>query len=171
MPGKTERALRAVRREVPAKDAHDAARKSLLAAGALSSLLYVVATDVVAAALWDNYSRTGEMVSKLFAIGSPARPVLIVLVGGVYTLLMIAFGLGVWASARSDRALGVTGALLISYGVFNIVALFFPLDLNSDASVPMHILATNVQLALMLAAMGSRLGRSTVGSACIRSRC
>lgn len=48
-----------------------------------------------------HYSRSGEMVSKLFAIGSPARPVLIVLVGGVYTVLMIA------------------------YGVFNIVALFF----------------------------------------------
>ena len=37
-------------------------RKALLAAGFVSSLLYVVATDVVAAALWDNYSRTGEMV-------------------------------------------------------------------------------------------------------------
>jgi hypothetical protein len=32
------------------------------------------------------------MVSKLFAVGSPARPVLIVLVGGVCTMLMIAFG-------------------------------------------------------------------------------
>ena len=94
------------------------------------------------------------MVSKLFAVGSPARPVLIVLVGGAYTVLMIAFGLGIWASSRSNRALRMTGALLIAYGVSNIVALFFPLDLSNDAAVPMHIVATNSMLVLMLAAMG-----------------
>lgn len=79
---------------------------------------------------------------------------LIVLVGGGYTVLMIAFGLGVWASAHSNRALRVTGALLLAYGISNIVALFFPLNLSSDAAVPMHIVATNSQLVLMLAAMG-----------------
>src|SRR5215217_5850619 len=105
----------------------------------ISSLLYVIATDIVAAAQWDNYSRTAEMVSKQFAVGSPARPVLIVLVGGVYTVLMIAFGLGVWISANRNRVLRVTGALLIGYGVANLVALLFPLDLSSNASVPMHI--------------------------------
>jgi Protein of unknown function (DUF998) len=139
---------------VQAQGTHDWVRKALLAAGVLSSLLYVVATDVVAAARWDNYSRTGEMVSKLFAVGSPARPVLIVLVGGVYTVLMIVFGFGVWASAHKNRPLRVTGALLIAYGVSNIVALFFPLQLNNQAAVPMHIVATNSELVLMLAAMG-----------------
>lgn len=34
-----------------------AIRKALLAAGLLSSLLYVVATDVVAASRWDGYRR------------------------------------------------------------------------------------------------------------------
>jgi hypothetical protein len=34
------------------------------------------------------------------------------------------------------------------------VALLFPLDLSSNASVPMHIAATNMLLVLMLAAMG-----------------
>jgi hypothetical protein len=124
VPGTTERAPRRVHDDVPTKVAHDAVRKTLLAAGVLSSLLCVVATDVVAAAQWDNYSRTGEMVSKLFAVGSPARPTLIVLVGGVYTVLMIAFGFGVWASAHGNRALHVTAVLLIAYGASNIVALF-----------------------------------------------
>jgi hypothetical protein len=64
-------------RGVLASDARQIVRRVLLAAGVLASLLYVIATDVVAAAQWDNYSRTGEMVSKLFAVGSPARPVLI----------------------------------------------------------------------------------------------
>jgi hypothetical protein len=95
------------------------------------------------------------MVSKLFAVGSPARPVLIVLVGGVYyTMLVIVFGLGIWISANRNRALRVTGAVLIGYGVANLVALLFPLDLSSNASVPMHIVATNMLLVLMLAAMG-----------------
>jgi Protein of unknown function (DUF998) len=150
----TEREPRLAARKVPAKDPHPALRKTLLAAGVLSSVLYIVATDVVAAAQWDNYSRKGEMVSKLFAVGSPARPLLLVLVGGIYPVLIIAFGLGVWASARSNRALRVTGALMIAYGLFNIVGGFFPLDLNNDAAVPMHIVATSVLLVLMLAAMG-----------------
>jgi hypothetical protein len=152
--GMTERVSGLEPREVAANDAHQMIRRVLLAAGVLSSLLYVVATDIIAAEQWDNYSRTGEMVSKLFAVGSPARPVLIVLVGGVYTLLMIAFGFGIWISANRNRALRVTGALLIGYGVANLVALLFPLDLSSNASVPMHIVATNILLVLMLAAMG-----------------
>lgn len=154
MSDTTERAMGPVPSEVPAREIHNTVRKALLAAGVLSSLLYVVATDFIAAGLWDNYSRTGEMVSKLFAVGSPARPVLLVLVGGFYTLLMIAFGSGIWVSAHKNRALRVTGALLIAYGASNIVASFFPLDLNSDASVPMYIVATNTQLLLLLAAMG-----------------
>lgn len=44
--------------------------------------------------------------------------------------------------------------LLIAYGVSNIVALFFPLDLSSGAAVPMHIVATIMRLVLMLAPMG-----------------
>jgi hypothetical protein len=150
----TDQQLAPALQDVQAQGTHDWVRKALLAAGVLSSLLYFVATDIVAAARWANYSRTSEMVSKLFAVGSPARPVLIVLVGGVYTVLIIAFGFGVWASAPSSRALRVTGGLLIGYGVSNIVALFFPLQLNNQAAVPMHIVATNSQLVLMLAAMG-----------------
>jgi hypothetical protein len=154
MSGTTDQRPELAPRDLRAKGTHDRVRRAMLAAGVLSSLLYVVATDVVAAARWDDYTRTGEMVSKLFAVGSPARPVLIVLVGGVYTVLMITFGFGIWAAAHGNRALRATGALLIAYGVSNIVALFFPLDLNNHAAVPMHIVATNSMLVLMLAAMG-----------------
>jgi hypothetical protein len=128
-------------------------RKALLAAGALSSLLYIVTADVVAASLWDHYSRTGDMVSKLFAVGAPGRPLLIALMG-IYTMLFIGFGFGVRASAGRDRALRATGALLLGYGLWNIVTWFFPLDLDNDASIPGHIVVTNVQLLLMIGAMG-----------------
>jgi hypothetical protein len=130
----------------------DVTRRALLAAGALSSLLYVVATDVVAASMWDGYRRTEQMVSELFAVGSPGRDVLLPFTW-VYTVLFTAFGVGVWNSVRGNRALRIGGGLLIGYGLWNIMGALFPLTLGDDASIPMHILATNIQLALMVAAM------------------
>ena len=131
---------------------HDAIRKSLLSAGALSSLLYVVATDGVAASMWDGYRRTQQMVSDLFAIGSPGRDILVPVMW-LYTLLFIAFGAGVWKSVRGNRTLRIGGGLLVGYGFSNILAGFYPLTLDDEASVPMHIVATNIQLALMISAM------------------
>ena len=131
---------------------HDVIRKGFLAAGALSSLLYVVATDGVAAARRDGYRRTEQMVSELFAVGSPGRDVLVPFTW-LYTLLFAAFGLGVWNSTRGNRALRAAGGLLIGYGLWNIVGGLFPLTLGDQTSVPMHIAATNIQLALMVAAM------------------
>ena len=131
---------------------HEAARKVLLAAGPLSSLLYVVATDGLAASRWDGYRRTGQMVSELFAVGSPGRDVLVPFTW-LYTALFVVFGVGVWNSVQGNRALRIAGGLLIAYGLWNIVGALYPLTLGDDASIPMHILATNVQLALMVGAM------------------
>lgn len=131
---------------------HDVTRKALLASGALSSLLYVIATDGVAASMWEGYRRTEQMVSELFAVGSPGRDVLLPFTW-VYTVLFTAFGVGVWNSVRGNRALRIGGGLLIGYGLWNIMGALYPLTLGDDASVPMHILATNIQLALMVAAM------------------
>ena len=127
-------------------------RRWLLAAGAVSSLGYVLATDVVAASLWDGYRRTEQMVSELFAVGSPGHGVLASFTW-LYTALTAAFGVGVWSSARGNRSLRAAGGLLAAYGLWNIVGLLYPLHLDDDASVPMHIVATNVQLGLMIAAM------------------
>lgn len=131
---------------------HDASRKALLAAGPLSSLLYVIATDIAAASMWDGYRRTEQMVSELFAVGSPGRDVLVPFTW-LYTVLFTAFGMGVWNSVRGNRALRISGGLLTAYGLWNIMGALYPLTLGDDASVPMHILATNIQLALMIAAM------------------
>src|SRR4051794_34447244 len=102
--------------------------------------------------MWHGYRRTEQMVSELFAVGSPGHHVLVVF-AVIYTLLCVAFGIGVLMSATGNRRLQVGGSLLTAYGLWNIAGVFFPLTLNDDRSVPMHIVATNVQLTLMIAAM------------------
>ncbi len=73
-------------------------RKLLLVCGVLSSLLYGV---MIGAIRFEGYSRTSRTVSELSAIGAPTRP-LWMLLGSVYDALVIAFGLGVWVSARGS---------------------------------------------------------------------
>lgn len=130
----------------------DVIRKGFLAAGALSSVLYVVATDGIAAARWDGYRRSEQMVSELFAVGPPAGMFSSPLHGSIPCCLRL-FGVGVWNSARDNRALRAAGGLLVGYGLWNIVGGLYPLTLGDQTSVPMHIAATNIQLALMVAAM------------------
>src|SRR6478735_6617835 len=141
------------RRALPFEGRHSGAlRLTFLAAGALSSLLYVVFTDGIAASRWSAYRRTEQMVSELFAVGSPSYQVLVPFTW-LYTVLFTAFGLGVWISVRGNRVLRIGAALLTAYGLWNIVGSLFPLRQGDDSSVPLHIVATNVQLALMVAAM------------------
>jgi hypothetical protein len=66
---------------------------------------------------WDGYSIVSDVPSELSAIGAPTRPLWIWL-GGIYAVLMVAFGWTVWRSAPSNRPLRVVGALLIAHTVF-----------------------------------------------------
>lgn len=130
----------------------DVLRISLLAGGPLSSLLYVVFTDGIAASQWAGYRRTEQMVSELFAVGSPGYSVTAPFTW-LYTVLFTAFGIGAWISVRGNRALRIGAGLLTAYGLWNIMGAVFPLRLGDDTSIPPHIIVTNIQLALMVAAM------------------
>ena len=130
----------------------DALRLTLLAAGPLSSVLYVVFTDGIAASQWAGYRRTEQMVSELFAVGSPGYPVTAPFTW-LYTVLFTAFGLALWNTVRGNRALRIGAGLLIGYGLWNIMGALFPLRVGDDSSIPMHIVVTTIQLALMVAAM------------------
>jgi hypothetical protein len=88
----------------------------LLSGGILAALLYVAMTLCVGL-WWDGYSVTAHTPSELSAIGAPTRPVWIVL-GSIYSALMIAFAWIVWRSAAPNRALRVAGALLLAQSVF-----------------------------------------------------
>ena len=103
-------------------------RKLSLICGILSSLLYV-AMNVFVAMQWEGYSSASQTVSELSAIGAPTRS-LWVLLGMAYTLLVSAFGWGVWASARRNRALRVVGGLMVAYGFIGLAWPFAPMHLR-----------------------------------------
>lgn len=145
--------------EVPGSVVHGVnrfVRKVLLICGILSSLLYV-GTDILAGMQWEGYSYTSQAVSELMAIGAPTRPLVISLFG-IYTVLVIAFGLGVWGTDTRRRALRITGVLLVGYGLVGYVTgLFFPMHLRGaegTISDTMHIIGTIVMSLFLLLSMG-----------------
>jgi len=130
-------------------------RKLLLVCGILSSLLYV-AMNVIGAMQFESYSSVSQTVSELFAIGAPSRPLWVAL-GIVYDLLVIAFGLGVWASAGGKRALRIVGRLLVAYSVVGLAGPFAPMHLRGQEisfTDTMHIILTMVLVLLILLAIG-----------------
>jgi hypothetical protein len=134
-------------------------RKALLVCGILSSLLYVVMT-VFSAMQWDSYRSASQVISELSAIDAPTRPVW-VLLGTLYTLLVTAFGWGVWKSAGRIRALRVVGSLILTYGGLGILWPFAPMHLRETLAAgggtlsdTMHIVLASVTVFLMLLAMG-----------------
>jgi hypothetical protein len=94
-------------------------QKFLLVCGILAALLYA-AMNVFVPMQWPDYRSASQTVSELSAIGAPTRPIW-VLLGSVYTLLVVGFGYGVWRSARGNRALRIVGGLLIVHGVIALV--------------------------------------------------
>ena len=93
--------------------------KSLLVCGILASLLYA-GMNVFIPLQWEGYSSASRVVSELSAIGAPTRSLWVPL-GFVWAVLMAAFGLGVWMSAERNRPLRVMGAVLLAYGLVNLV--------------------------------------------------
>lgn len=135
-------------------------RKVLLVSGILSSLLYV-AMNIIGAMRYEGYSSASQTVSELSAIGAPTRP-LWVLLGAAYSLLVIAFGWGVWRSAGRNRSLRVVGGLMMAG--FAVTGLAWPLAPMHVREVlaagggtladTMHIVLGIVTVLLMLFAIG-----------------
>jgi hypothetical protein len=135
-------------------------RKLLLACGPLSSLFYA-AMDLIDGTRWESYSWISQEFSRLSAIGAPSRPIHLVL-SPIYTLLVVAFGLGVWSSAGRKRALRVVGGTLVLYALVSLVwPLFFPENLSQPASAmtnTMHIVLTGVTILSWLVIFGFAAG-------------
>jgi hypothetical protein len=135
----------------------NAARKALLLCGLVSSLLYVAMTFFIAM-LWDSYSSFSQTISELSAIDAPTRPVWFPL-GVLYTLLVAAFGVGVWHSAQRNRSLRVLGGLLVAYGLIGLG--WLPMHQRAvlaaggaTATDTMHIVWSVITVVLMLFEIG-----------------
>ena len=107
-----------------------------------------------------GYSRLSQTISELSAIGAPTRS-LWMLLGAVYTVLVTAFGWGVWKSAGRDRALRIVGGLLVAYGSLGLLWPFAPMHLREvlaagggTLSDTMHIVLASATVLLMFLAMG-----------------
>lgn len=134
------------------------ARKALLVCGIVSSLLYL-AMNVFVAMQWEGYSSASQTISELSAIGAPTRPLWVSL-GIVYTLLVTAFGFGVWRSAGQNRPLRVVGGLILGYGLSGFGWPFAPMHLREvlagggTLSDTIHLVYGTVTGLLMLVAIG-----------------
>ncbi len=141
--------------------------KTFLRCGIFSSLLYV-AMNIFVPMFYAGYSSVTQTVSELSAIGTPTRMLWVILSVG-YTLLVTAFGWGVWQSAGSNRYLRMAGILLFTYGITSILWPFAPMHQRaalaaSEASLSdtMHLTLAAVTVVVMVLAMGfgaAALGR------------
>jgi hypothetical protein len=138
--------------------------KAALVCGILSSLLYVFA-NIITVMLYEGYSPTSQTVSELSAIGAPTRMLWVSLMA-IYSLLMMAFGWGVWQSGEGNRRLRIVGILFI---VNAIIGFFWPpmhtrevlAEGGGTISDTLHIVFTIITVPLMVLCIG--LGASVFG--------
>ena len=139
-------------------------RKSLLICGILSMLWYV-AINIIVPNQYPGYDITSQTVSELSAIDTPTRSFWFVLCI-FYSLLFIAFGLGIWLSANGNRNLRIVAAVVI----FDAILGFFWPPMHRREIIAagggtltdtLHLVWAFVHLILMLLMIG--FGASVFG--------
>ena len=136
-------------------------RKILLGCGMVSSVLYVV-SDVIGALRYPGYSYADQEFSELTAQGSPVRPLMIALNEIPYTLLVLAFAVGIWESAGRTRIGRITATMLTGYAAFGMAGgVVFPMKPREALAAgegtllnTMHIPATAVMSLFIVLAVG-----------------
>jgi hypothetical protein len=94
-------------------------RRLLLACGIAVAVLWI-GMDIVASILYNGYSYRDQTVSELSAIDAPTRAFWLAL-GTLWSVLVIAFAVGVWQSAGRTRTLRIVSGLLIIYAVITLI--------------------------------------------------
>ncbi|HXI28701.1 MAG TPA: DUF998 domain-containing protein [Vicinamibacterales bacterium] len=124
-------------------------RRALLICGILSSLLYVAMT-VAVPMRWPDYRSASQTISELSAIGAPTRTLWIV-PAAIYTLLVTAFGFGVWTSAAGNRRLRVAGMSIVAYGSLGLLWPLAPMHLREALAAGGSTLSDTLHIALAVA--------------------
>jgi hypothetical protein len=153
---------------------HSMLRKALLACGIVSSLLYVPVT-ILGAMQWEGYSSTSQSVSELMGFDAPSAPLVLSLFF-IYSVLIYAFGTGVWMSAGQKRALRIAAVLMIAKEILGLAGTLFARvhlrGVEPTLSDTMHIIITGVGVLLCMfpamgfgaAAFGKRFRLYTIGT-------
>jgi hypothetical protein len=131
----------------------------LLSCGILASVLYI-AMNVVVPLYYPGYNSASQTISELSAIDAPTTSLWIPL-GMLYTVLVAAFGRGVWLSAERNKPLKIAGIFLFISGVIGIFWALAPMHQRQvlaagggTFSDTMHIVFSFVTVALMLVTIG-----------------
>lgn len=137
-------------------------REYLLLCGVVSSALYVATVFIAPLLWWNDYSAASQTISELAAIGAPTAAVVVPLFTA-YSILVCAFGIGVWRSAEQEPALRLAATgLFIKEVIGPVVTLFVPMQMHlreviaaggSTSSDVMHVVVTSVGLLFMLLAL------------------
>jgi len=121
-------------------------KNNLLICGILSTILYVIAT-ILGALKWAEYDSLSQSVSELIAINAPSASLVIPLFL-IYSLLVFAFGIGIWLTAENKKAIRVVAILIIAKEVLGIIAtIFAPMHLRgieTTISDTWHIILTAI---------------------------
>jgi hypothetical protein len=121
-------------------------KKNLLCCGIISSLLYLVAT-IIGAEIWSDYSSTSQTVSELIAIQAPSAP-FVVPCFIIYSILVIAFGIGIWLYSKKSKLLRASALLIILKEIIGLsIVLFFKIHLRGiqqTTSDEMHLYLTGI---------------------------
>ena len=133
------------------------ARKALLVCGIASSLLYAA---MIWAVRYEGYSPISQVPSELTAIGAPTQA-LWARLGWIYTMLVTAFGFGLWKSAGRNRAVRIAGGLILAYASLGLLWPFAAMHQREvlaagggTLSDTMHVVLGGVTVFLMFLAIG-----------------
>ena len=128
-------------------------QKVLLYCGIISSPWYFIINTIIPLR-YPGYSIISQTVSELSAIDTPTRSLWMILCI-FYTLLMIAFGFGIWLSANDSKKLRFVGAVIIFDAIFG--AFWPPMHQreviaagNGTLTDTLHLSWTYVHIFLML---------------------
>jgi hypothetical protein len=102
-------------------------KKALLGCGIVGAAWWV-GMDIVGSLRYPGYSYVDQTISELSAQGAPTRTFMLVLSSIPYTVLMTAFGVGIWLAAGGGRAGRIAGALVVAEAVWGFVGgIAFPM--------------------------------------------
>lgn len=117
--------------------------------------------DLAASVAYEGYSFTDQTISELSAVGAPTRTLWVTL-SVVYSLLRIAFGVGIWRLAGRTHKLQIVAVCIAMIGFLGVVAWpFAPIHQRevlasggSSASDTLHVILVAADSLLFVIAAG-----------------